>query len=407
MPKNINIQLKPPHSDLQEAMIVHPGTVVSFCGRRWGKTDGYVERLYFWMQQEPGLYWWVGLSWRSASMKRAWREVSKIARAVLRAMGLNPKNHINRSEHEISIPGLGEIWFRTAENPDSLAGEGIRGVILDEFSLMQERVWTEFVQGTLLDYGGWAAFSGVPKGPNWAASLWRSAAEKPGWLQVHATSYDNPFINHAALESIRRDLVEWMFNQEYLAKIVSGEGAVFRNVIEQATAVWQSGPTPGRSYVAGVDVADANDWTVVTVMDVEDKKEVYKDRYRRVGYPVLEDRLHALTKHWELEVLLVEANSIGKPVIDHLQEFDIPVVPFYTTSSTKAPLIQSLQSAFEHREIRILPDETTINELVAFQTKRRAGSPWYGAPPGMHDDTVMSLALAWHALDETGMEVLF
>ena len=63
-------------------MITFPGSVVAFCGRRFGKTDGYVQRLFYWMQRKPGLYWWVGLSWRSASLKRAWREATGIARQV-------------------------------------------------------------------------------------------------------------------------------------------------------------------------------------------------------------------------------------------------------------------------------------------------------------------------------------
>lgn len=97
-------------------------------------------------------------------MKRAWRLVTDIARAILKGLGLPEREHINRSSYEVRVPGLGEIWFRTADNPSSLAGEGIQGAVVDEFSLMREAVWTEYLEGTLLDHQGWAAFSGVPKG---------------------------------------------------------------------------------------------------------------------------------------------------------------------------------------------------------------------------------------------------
>ena len=66
------------------------------------------------------------------------------------------------------------------------------------------------------------------------------------------------------------------------------------------------------------------------------------------------------------------------------------------------PLIQSLQSAFEHDELRILPDPVQVNELQAYESKRTAAGFSYSAPPGMHDDTVMALALAWHAVDGGG-----
>ena len=184
--------MRRPHSEKQRQMVEYPGSVVAFCGRRFGKTDAYVQRLFYHMLQQPGLYWWVGLSWRSASMKRAFRLTTYYARRILQQLGIQDRGYINRSTSEIKIPGLGEIWFRTADNPASMAGEGIRGAVLDEFSLMQEIVWTEYVQATLLDYGGWAAFSGVPKGRNWAAQLWQASPERDDWFQLHATSYDNP-----------------------------------------------------------------------------------------------------------------------------------------------------------------------------------------------------------------------
>lgn len=128
-----SIEIIKPHSEKQRLMVQHPGSVVAFCGRRFGKTDAYVKRIFYHMANTPGMYWWVGISWRSASMKRAWREVSAIALKVLKALGKDEREHINRSSYEIRLPGLGEIWFRTADNPSSLAGEGIHGVVFDEF----------------------------------------------------------------------------------------------------------------------------------------------------------------------------------------------------------------------------------------------------------------------------------
>jgi len=395
----VDIIMKEPHSEKQRLMIEYPGNVVAFAGRRFGKTDAYVQRIFWHMPGRPGLYWWVGLSWQSASMKRAWREVTGIARRVLHVYGLDERRYINNSRFEIKLPGMGEIWFRTAERPSSLAGEGIRGVVMDEFSLMQEIVWTEYVQATLLDYGGWAAFSGVPKGPNWAANLWRAASDRDGWLQIHATSYDNKYIDKSAIDAIRGTVPEWLFNQEYLAQIVSGEGAVFRNVITCAKSAWLDAPEPGHQYVAGVDVADANDYTVISVFDVAAKREVYKDRFRRVGYMALEDRLHAIYQKFGLSSMAIEDNSIGQPVIDHLMARGMDIIPFHTSPATKAPIIQALASAFEHEEISILPDEVTINELTAYEAKKRAAGYSYSAPTGMHDDTVMALAIAWWAIN--------
>jgi len=315
----ITIDLKKPHSELQKNIITTDDSIAMFAGRRFGKTDAGVQRIFRKMQERPGLYWWVGLSWQAASMKKAWRETTTIAKQILKGMGLKEREHINQSKHEIKIPGMGEIWFRTADNPASLAGEGVHGVVVDEFSLMREVVWSEYIEATLLDYKGWVAFFGIPKGNNWAAKIWRGAKNWEGWQQLHATSYDNPFIDPVDIDKIKEKRAQSIFNQEYLAKIVSGEGMVFRNVTECAKSEWLDKPEEGRQYVGSVDVADANDYTVVYVWDVAAKSIVHMDRFRRVGYNVLEDRLEALYKKFGMQNMTIEDNSIGQPVIDHLR----------------------------------------------------------------------------------------
>ena len=92
----------------------------------------------------------------------------------------------------------------------------------------------------------------------------------------------------------------------------------------------------------------------------------------------------------------MEANSIGQPVIDQLYSRGLPVIPFTTTSGTKQVIIQNLQAAFEHGDIRIIDDPVLIGELLSFESKRSpSGSFQYSAPDGMHDDCVMALAIAW------------
>ena len=398
MEATATISLKRPHSEKQMTMVTTSDNLAVFAGRRFGKTDAYVQRIFYHMRTKPGLYWWVGLSWQSASMKRAWREVTTIARQAITGMGLKERDYINRSSHEIRIPGLGEIWFRTADNPASLAGEGIMGAVVDEFSLMREIVWTEYLQATLLDYNGWVAFGGVPKGNNWASAIWRGAKQWDGWQQIHATSYDNPFINGEDIDAIKGTVAQHVFNQEYMAQIVSGEGMVFRNVTECATSQWLDKPIGGVQYSGSVDVADANDYTVISVWDVAKKAEVFKDRFRRVGYEVLEDRLVAVYNKFGLSSITIEDNSIGQPVIDHLRGRGLNVIPFHTSGATKTPIIQALQSAFEHEEISILPDEDTINELTSYEAKKTASGYSYSAPSGMHDDTVMALAIGWNSI---------
>lgn len=90
---------------------------------------------------------------------------------------------------------------------------------------------------------------------------------------------------------------------------------------------------------------------------------------------------------------------MGAPVIEQLQADRLPVAGFLTTGPSKAGIIQGLALAFERGTITIPNDPVLIGELQAFEGNRSpSGFMKYGAPSGLHDDTVMSLAIAWAAL---------
>lgn len=408
------IRLRKPHSQKQADMITYPGNVVTFAGRRYGKTDGYVQRLYYWAKRNPGLYWWAGLSWQSASMKRAWRETTIIARQILAGMNLNERDYINRSRHEIIIPGLCEIWFRTADNPESMAGEGVRGIVCDEFSLMAERVWSEYIQATLLDYNGWVAFGGVPKGRNWAAALWAKAAELEGWLQIHATSYENPFIPSERIDRIKEIASAEIFRQEYMAEILEGFGAVFRNV-DQAACLQEARPQDhaGHPVYFGVDWGKQNDFTVIVGVCRKCNHVVLMDRFNQIDYAFQRQRLEAHVHRWKPYSVLPERNSMGEPIIEELYRAGVPVGPgadhklgFMTTAMSKPPLIEELSLAIEKGELKILNNPIMTGELLAYERQvSKSGRPSYNAPEGAHDDVVMALALAWNAAATSGINL--
>jgi len=208
----------------------------------------------------------------------------------------------------------------------------------------------------------------------------------------------NPLLPREELAAMRRQLPERVAQQELDAQFLDDAGGVFRRVMDAATATALNAPKPGRVYIAGVDIAESNDFTVVSILDATAREQVYIDRFNRVGYPALEDRLHAVYQRFGIQTMIIEDNSIGQPVIDHLRVRGMRIVPFHTSATTKMPLIQNLQSAFEHGAIKILNDPIQINELQAYEGKRMASGYSYSAPPGLHDDTVMALAFAWQAV---------
>jgi phage FluMu gp28-like protein len=228
------------------------------------------------------------------------------------------------------------------------------------------------------------------------------AKTRPGWKAWQCSSYDNPTLNKEAIDELASGLPERLRRQEIYAEVIDDAGAVFRKVSELATAVGQESAIEGHLYVGGVDWGRSHDATVFSVVDVTLQHLVYVDRMVSTGYEMQIDRLKALHGRFRLTKILCEANSMGMPLTERLQKDGVPVASFVTTNSTKALIIDQLTMAFEQETIRILPDETLINELLSFEMETLpSGLIRYAAGGSAHDDMVISLALAWHAVSQS------
>jgi phage terminase large subunit-like protein len=368
-------------------------------GRRWGKTRLAVITV-FEVGLQGGWAWWVAPTYRVAD--NGWDPIRKLSLKV-------PNAEIRYADKVVNYPGGGRVDIRTADDPSKLVGSGLDFVALDEFGSMKKRVWTESIRPSLSDRLGRALFIGTPKGRNEFYQLYlRGQAGEEGWKSWRYPTSNNPFISKAEIEAAKRDLPELTFRQEYEAEFIDDEGSVFRRVKEAAVNEIQM-PQPDRQYMAGVDVAASVDYTVVSVMDIESHSQVYVDRFNRVDYPVLIDRLQSIYQRYHMTSMVIEANSIGRPVIDELVHRGLNIVPFFTTNATKQTIIQNLQAAFENGDISIISEESTIDgmpigaiqvgELLSYESKRSiSGSFSYSAPENQHDDTVMALAIAWNGM---------
>lgn len=358
-------------------------------GRRWGKTRlGVMECMD--VANRGGVAWWVSPSYKMSEV--GWRPLRKLA-------GRIPGVDVSLVERRVTFPSGGSVTVRSADNPNSLRGEGLDFLVMDECAFIGEDAWLEALRPTLSDRKGRALFISTPKGRNWFWHIYQRGLKGGEWQSFQYQTRTNPFIDPGEIEEARKTLPERVFLQEYEAVFLEDGGGVFRRVQEAATAQRVEGWQEERQYVAGVDVASLEDFTVVSVLDVEANALVFVDRFNRVDYTVLEDRLHALYKRFKMDAMQVEINSIGQGVVDHLQGRGMTIIPFTTTSATKQAIVQDLVSAFEHGNIRILPDQGLINELLSFEAVRnKSGSFSYSAPDGLHDDYVMSLAIAWNAI---------
>jgi len=367
------------------------------CGRRWGKTRlGTVLCLATALR--GGRAWWVAPSYKMAQV--GWRGLAQLA-------GQIPGAVVRESERYVAI-ARGEVRVRSADDPDSLRGEGLTLAILDECALIREYAWTAAIRPALADKRGRAIFVSTPRGHNWFWRLYQQAQESSDWQAWRYPTSANPYIPADEIEAARREMPERLYRQEIEAEFIADAGGVFRRVVEAATARAQTCAMEGHEYAFGVDWGKHADFTAIAVSGATERALVAQDRFGGIDYTLQVGRLRALCERFRPRTIVAERNAMGEPLVEQLQRDGLPVQPFTTTAISKAQVVESLALAFERGELAIIPDQTLITELQAYETQRLpSGALRYSAPAGLHDDCVMALALAWSAVESGGPLLLW
>lgn len=199
-----------------------------------------------------------------------------------------------------------------------------------------------------------------------------------------------------------------LFVQEYPedphgAFIASGGGYFQMDLVDYVRT--PSAPQSGRMYVAGLDFGQANDYTALSVIDVTALEQVDLFRVNRQSWADMRSAITRVCQKWQVATLVAEANAMGSTNIEALRdEFSAAgittvIQPFSTTHASKAAIMAGLRLALEEGGLRLLPDSVQRSELGAFSSRQTASGAWIlSAPDGLHDDTVMALALAWYGV---------
>jgi len=390
----LQIQLPAPHAAQRAVLSQAKRFNVLACGRRWGKSTLGIDRIV-----KPALEGFP-TAWFSPTYKmllEAWRGIQEVLTPVIVSR--------SNSEYRLELRGGGSVTMFSldGEVSDTVRGRAFKCVVIDEAAVVRSLrvVWENSIRATLADYRGDAWFLSTPRGFNDFKLFFDRGqdVEREDWASWQMPTSSNPHIDPAEIEAAREDMTEAAFCQEFLAQFVSWEGAVFRRVMECATAERKDGPEPGHEYVIGADWGRSNDYTVFTVLDTTARAMVEMDRSNKVDYVVQRGRLMALYEKWNPSKIIAEQNSIGQPIIEQLQRDGLPVQPFVTTNASKAEIIEALALAFEQGSISILSDPVLLGELQAFAAEQLPGGMLrYSAPSSGHDDCVISLALAWSVI---------
>ena len=184
------------------------------------------------------------------------------------------------------------IYLKGAENPDSLRGVSLNGVVIDEVSSMEKftYLWEYVLRPALGDRQGWADFISTPDGVHGAfykLCLQAQSPEKKDWTYIHATALDNPYfpIEEWAEQrkSYEQDGKLDTFIQEWEAKFATPARLVYRE-FNRLTHVIQPKDIPfsGITRAISMDFGYADPFAVVFVaIDRDQNIYIYDEIYER------------------------------------------------------------------------------------------------------------------------------
>lgn len=430
MARTVRIRVPEAHSDPQrqllEAFITpHLREFWGCCGTKFGKSFGGAGAFAVAVPLRPQALWrWIGPIYSQSMIGfnyiRRMLPAPPHTEHLVRELGqdiIEPK----KADATINLPTLdSRIQFFHGQKPESLEGEGTAGNLIDEAAKQKEEVYHAAKTTTTFTRGLVGGFS-TPKGKNWfykrcmaaKEEMERAAFEKrpPRMIFIHAPSYANPGVLPETIEEMRKTMTDRLFRQYVQAEFLD-DGSVFaflsdafgRVIDFSREDVWYASTHESKSIYVGADWAKQVDYSVFTALNEQGRLVGYK-RFNKVAYPEQVGALFAFCQEVKSRSVLIgchvvaehDKTGVGEAIDDIIRGADhgIDIVGIRWTNQLKETYVNDLVLSFEERAISLPPWETLRFELESFElTTSPTGRVVYGAPEGMHDDTVMSLVLA-------------
>ena len=199
---------------------------VMVCGRRFGKTTASAMEATYYASQPNKRIWLVGLSYDKADL---------MFREIWQKMVIGKANDIIRASEKdriIKFKWGTTVEAKSADNPDSLVGEGLDLLIVDEAAKVKRKIWDMYLSPTLSDRKGKGIFITTPEGFNWIYDLFLLGQQDELWESHQAPSWDNHFAfpeskSDQFLLERKRNMSKEVYDQEYGAQFTSFAGRVY------------------------------------------------------------------------------------------------------------------------------------------------------------------------------------
>jgi phage terminase large subunit len=178
--------------------------------RRCGKTVACINDLIVkaLLENKPHAQYAYIAPYYSQAKSVAWRYLERFSEPVM--------TKSNQSELWVELINGARIRLFGADNPDSLRGNFLDGVVLDEMADMKPSLWGEIIRPLLADRLGWATFIGTPKGHNAFYDIYNEATKKPNWYVKVLRADQTNLLPQSELDDAKASMSDNQYEQEFL-----------------------------------------------------------------------------------------------------------------------------------------------------------------------------------------------
>jgi len=394
------------------------GTIV-VKGRQLGCTETMASYMLWRAAREPGFLGVV--------LSKGFADTSNIAKRI-RAMADSAPDMINlqtKNLTDLVLEGGGRILFRPS-TPNGVRGlESVSMLVFDEAAFVPsiDLLFTAAIPSTEMcgedarivlmstpwgrsgffferlnsNNGNLDILEEAEKVRSVGSDGWRCWIDTAGWAKVlihwraHPIYSSDP--NYIDTIKTRKQLTDTTARQEYDLEFESSEQNVFpAEYVRRCSNGNYEEPRSDGTYYIGVDTSTTGaDYTVALVGRYERGcvhiVEMYRKRRMTLDYNLL--KIGELIRTYNPLVVGIERNGCGQVYLEQLTKTNpgTRIEGLVTTKESKSEMITRILYALEQEAVSY-PPSVIVDELMAY---RRDGIK-LEAPPGMHDDTVMSLA---------------
>ena len=160
-------------------------------------------------------------------------------------------HHINNMQ--IRLVNGTQISLKGSDRPETLRGNKVAFVAIDEYADMRESVWELVLRPALTDLApsSSALFIGTPTGRNHFYELYKKAMDYEDYEAFHFTSYDNNLLDKKEINAAKKSMSSFGFRQEYMASFEARGSEMFK---EDWVRFETEEPATGDYYIS-IDLA--------------------------------------------------------------------------------------------------------------------------------------------------------